>query len=131
MSIEYRIDRKRRLVIVTGRGTVTPDELGNYQRTVWSNPEVAGYNELADMREVEHVIAASPEQMSGLARLAATMDAGPPSSKFAIVAPQDAVYGLGRMFEAYRGLESQSKKQVAVFRSMEEALQWLGMEGGP
>jgi hypothetical protein len=128
MPIEHRIDRERRLVIATGRGTLTHDELMGYQRTVWSSPEVAGFNELADMRAVQHFGPASPEQMLELARFAAHMDAGATATKFAIVASHDVAYGLGRMFQAFRGLESQSRKQVAVFRTMEEALRWLGLE---
>jgi hypothetical protein len=32
------------------------------------------------------------------------------------------------MYEAYRGLNEQSTKQVGVFRSLEEALAFLGVE---
>ena len=128
MPIDYHIDGERRLVIATGRGTVTHEDLWNYQRAVWSNPEVAGFNELADMRAVRQFGPASPEQMSELASFAARMEAGAAATKFAIVASHDVAYGLGRMFQAYRGLQSQGRKQVGVFRTMEEALQWLGVE---
>ncbi|HSA93874.1 MAG TPA: hypothetical protein VLE48_12750 [Terriglobales bacterium] len=128
MPIDYRIDGERRLVIATGRGTVTHEDLRNYQSAVWSNPEVAGFNELADMRAVEHFGPASPEQMLELASLAARMDAGGAATKFAMVAPHNVAYGLGRMFQAYRGMERESRKRVGVFRTMEEALKWLGVE---
>ena len=55
------------------------------------------------------------------------MDAASTSSKFAIVAPSDAAFGLGRMYEAYRRLEHRSKKQVGVFRSMADARAFLGL----
>ena len=61
-----------------------------------------------------------------LAQLAAAMDKpGAKAAKFAIVAPQDEIYGLGRMYEAYRESIPESTKRVAVFRDREAALAWL------
>lgn len=101
----------------------------DYQREVWSRPEVAGYNELVDMSEVEYIALPSPERVRDLAALSAGMDATSGSSRFAIVAPESLAYGLGRMYEAYRSLNPRSTKRVSVFRSMAEALVFLGIEG--
>jgi hypothetical protein len=46
----------------------------------------------------------------------------------AIVAPEDFAFGLGRMYEAYRGFEPAGKKEVGVFRTLREALEFLGLE---
>jgi hypothetical protein len=35
------------------------------------------------------------------------------------------------MYGAYREMDSRSNKQVSVFRTREEALAWLGVEGEP
>jgi hypothetical protein len=126
MAIDHEIDHKRRLVLAKGRGTVTEQDVFTYQRTVWSRPDVAGYDELIDMSAVEHIEGASPDRVLDLARIAAAMDVNSPPSKFAIVAPQDLAFGLGRMFQAYRALEHRSTKQVGVFRVLEEALAFLG-----
>jgi hypothetical protein len=66
----------------------------------------------------------SADRIRQLARLSAGMDAAM-TSKLAIVAPGDFEFGLGRMYEAFRELQS-GTKQVNVFRSLEEALAWLG-----
>jgi hypothetical protein len=126
MPIEYRIDHERRLVIAEGSGTMTDEDVFGYQRNVWSRPEIAGYDELIDMRRVEQIALPSNERMQELAGLSAGMDPRSSSSRFAIVAPTDLAYGLGRMYEAYRGLDNRSTKQVKVFRSMDEALAFLG-----
>ena len=55
MPIEYRIDHDRKLVVAKGRGTVTDPDVFGYQREVWSRDDVAGYDELIDMSEVEHI----------------------------------------------------------------------------
>lgn len=101
-----------------------------YQRDVWSSPEVTGYDELMDMSEVERIDLASVRRLKDLAFLSAAMDAPSSRSKFAIVAPNDEAFGLGRMYETYRRLEDKSTKQVGVFRSMTEAMEFLGRTPG-
>jgi hypothetical protein len=131
MPIEYLIDHVHRLVRATGRGTLSGNDIFAYQREVWSRPDVVGYNELMDMTDVGRIHleagAESGERLRQLAGLAASMDREGPSTKFAIVAPSDEAFGLGRMYEAYRRLEDRSLKQVGVFRSMDEARAFLGL----
>lgn len=81
-----------------------------------------------DMTHAEAIAEPSAEGVRSLASLAAQMDNPESPAKFAIVAPQDVAFGMGRMFGAYRDSNPQSKKEVAVFRSMAPALKWLGMD---
>ena len=101
-----------------------------YQRDVWSSPDVTGYDELMDMSEVERLDMASARRLKDLASLSAAMDAPASRSKFAIVAPKDEAFGLGRMYETYRRLEDKSTKQVGVFRSLAGAMEFLGRTPG-
>jgi hypothetical protein len=55
------------------------------------------------------------------------MDPRDTKTRFAIVAPTDVAFGLGRMFQTYRELDRRSNKEVGVFRTMEEALAFLGV----
>jgi hypothetical protein len=125
MPIEFRIDPERRMVWAQGRGTLTDQDVFSYQQDVWSRPEVAGYNELFDMTDVEQIALPSSRRVQDLAALAAEMDAPHTHSKFAIVAPDDLAYGIGRMYKAHRELQQGSTKQVAVFRCLKAALEWL------
>jgi len=129
MPIVYRIDHEARLVLAAGYGAFTTEDVFGYQRTVWSRPDVQGYNELIDMSAVTHTPTATPERIQDLAALSATMDDQTTRSRFAIVAGADAVYGLGRMFQINRELNAKSTKEVGVFRTMGEALAYLGIEG--
>src|SRR5262245_62000195 len=126
MGIDYFIDHERRLVRVTVSGVVTPDALFEYQKTVWSDPAVEGYDELVDMSAVTNVQASSHTNVNALAGFSAKMDGPSKPSKLAIVAADDLVFGLGRMYQAYREMKPGSNKEVAVFRSMPDALTWLG-----
>jgi hypothetical protein len=125
VPLDYRIDHEQRLVRVTASGVITADTLFEYQKEAWSDPAIAEYDELADMSGVEDVQAPLPENVSALAGFSARMDTSAKPTKLAIVASDDLLFGLGRMYQAYREMKPGSNKEVAVFRSMPDALAWL------
>jgi hypothetical protein len=129
MPIDYRVDHERRLVLAEGYGAVTADDIFAYQRETWSRTDVSGYDELVDMTAVVQIVEPTSDGMRRLAGLSAQTDPPSGGTRFAIVAPQDFAYGLGRMYEAYRALNPRSTKQIAVFRSREEAFRWLSRTG--
>jgi hypothetical protein len=129
MPIEYRIVHERRLVVTKAHGTLTDQDVFGYQRDLWSRADVAGYDELVDMTQVEHMALPSTERVRELARLSAEMDVHSTPSKFAIVAPTEFAFGLGRLYEILRSLDDRSTKKVSVFRSRDEALAFLGVSG--
>jgi hypothetical protein len=125
MPIECVIDTERRIVYAAARGTLTDEDVFGYQREVWSRPELQGYDELIDMRHVEHIELPSSRRVWDLAALSASMDSPEHETKLAIVATDSMAYGLGRMYEVYRELNERSTKKVAVFRSVQDASLWL------
>lgn len=129
MPIKYRIDHEHRLVHAVITGTLTRDDTFDYQREVWSRPDVRGYHQLVDATGIEHIDVPFPsaEAMRELAALAASMDDPGVKSRFAIVATSAFAYGLARMYATYRALDLRSTKEVAVFRTVEEATEWLGV----
>jgi hypothetical protein len=131
MPIVHRIDHENRIVLVRAYGVLTDEDVFTFQHTVWSLPEVAGYNELSEMTYVTDIAIPSIHRVRDLAMTAAEMDPSDAESKFAIVAPEDLGFGLGRMFQAYREMEKASKKEVGVFRTLEEGFAWLGIKEPP
>lgn len=129
MPITHSIDHARRLVVARASGVVTDADVFSYQREVWSDPAVVGYNELVDMTDVTAIDAPNPvgARFSQLASLSAATDAAVPTSRFAIVAPGTLAYALGRGYQAYREMDARSKKEVGVFRTLVEALEFLGL----
>lgn len=125
MPITYQIDQGRRLVIAAPSGDLTHQDIMGYQTEVWLRADVAGYDEIVDMTGVTDMAVVPTESVQMLAALSARMDGGKPS-RFAIVAPDDHHFGVGRMYQTYRDAQPNSTKQTAVFRSREEALRWLG-----
>jgi hypothetical protein len=125
MPFAYRVDHDARLVLAVGSGVITDADVFAYQKDVWSRPDVAGYDELIDMSLVTEIVVPSSDRVRDLAALSATMDDKSMTSKFAIVAPTDVAFGLGRMYQSYRALDRRSTKEVGVFRTMREALEFL------
>lgn len=127
MPITYHIDHEHRLVRARATGTLTKDDAFAYQREVWSQPEVRGYNQLIDATTMEHVDIPFPsaDAMRELAALAAGMDDPGVRTRFAIVAVSAFTYGLARMYATYRALDPRSTREVHVFREVAEAEKWL------
>jgi hypothetical protein len=131
MPIDFHIDHDARLVTARGRGTLTHEDILGYQMGVWGRPDVAGYDELVDMSEVEEIALISMDAVPRLASLSARMDPPENKSRLAIVAPSDFAFALGRRYETFRGLDPRSTKEVRVFRSLSEALAFLRPGSAP
>jgi hypothetical protein len=43
------------------------------------------------------------------------------------VAKEDIAFGIGRMYETYRNLDPRTTKPMRVFRTLPEAMAFLGM----
>jgi hypothetical protein len=129
MPIAYHVDHEARLVVAAGHGSLSGADMFKYQRSVWSRTDVSGYDELIDMRRVTHLEVPSAEWVRDLAQVSAAMDPAASLSRLAIIASKDLVFGLGRMFQAFRELDPRSTKKIGVFRTMEEALAFLHVAG--
>ena len=125
MPIGYQIDHGRRLVLASASGKLTAEDFFTYKRNVWSRPEVRGFNELVDASKIEDILSLSFEKISGLAKLSADMDDNAISTKLAIVTSDTIFYYLGQLYEVHRNMNPKSTKKVAVFLSMQEALDWI------
>ena len=125
MPVEYQIDHDQRLVQAKAFGVVTIQDLIAYQREVWSRKDVAGYDELLDASQIQKALDLTGDNLQEIAMLASSMDLEKGITKFAIVVSNDLYYGLGRMYETYRSLQKSNVKQVAVFRSVKDALAWI------
>ena len=126
MPIDYRVDHRQRVVFAEAHGPLSTEDFFNYQRDLGSHPELVAYGELVDMSDAV-LSPTAPVKLDDLAVLSARTD--PPAfvAKLAIVAPSDLIFGMGRMYQAYRELTPGSTKAVGVFRTRAEALEWLGL----
>jgi hypothetical protein len=118
------VHRAGRLRVTAFAGVVDEAALLDAYRRVTAAPDFdPGLDDLLDLRGVERL------DLGGAAvrRLAAYFDRpNLPNhhARLAIVAPQDYVFGLGRMYEVLR---DGAPGQIRVFRGVAEAVAWLGV----
>ncbi|MEK7466068.1 MAG: hypothetical protein AAB074_01525 [Planctomycetota bacterium] len=131
MPISHHVDHERRLVTATATGDVTESDIFGYQKNAWSDPKVAGYDEIVDMTGAARIVEPKAARMRELAALSASMDPPATSARFGIVAPEELAFQLGRIYEAMRceAAGGSGGKKVMTFRTLEEAENWLGWEG--
>jgi hypothetical protein len=125
MPITYTVDHERRLVRVKGEGVFSDDDVFGYQREIMARTDVLGYDELVDMTDVIHIDLPSFQRVKDLASLSAEMDPRHPPGRFAIIAPGDVAYMLGRLFKGVRALLPGATRELGVFRTEEQAEAWL------
>jgi len=121
MPITYNVDRKRRLLEVSYTGPVTREEILEHRLRMDIDPRgISGFDALVDMEASSADLTA--EEMRELA-LYIRRHPYPPSRR-AIVTPHPVQFGNWRMFEL---LTDGGARQYRVFKSTEEAREWLGI----
>ena len=118
MGLRYTIDRTRRLVHTRGWGTVSIGDINELMSFIVVDARFDPYfRSLVDFREVTLLAGDS----IGFAA-AASVQLYVPGTRRALVAGEDHVFGLLRMFATYSERFGQT---VQVFRELNDAERWL------
>ena len=124
ISVETFDDLK--LVIARVTGVMTAEEMMNYQLETWSKRQVVGYDEIVDVTAVEGFNYEGPSKIKEVTHISARMDWANFSRKMAIIAVSDLAVGMARMYQSYRDNETIGRKEIMIFKTIEQARQWLG-----
>ncbi len=120
MPADYVIDTQRRTVFSSATGISNTAEIMEHQRKLLADPAfVPDFNQLFDLRDLQSHTATTSDL-----QLMAQQEVFGPGSRRAIVVSKDVHYGMARMFEMMR----QGPEKIAVFRDIDEARRWLGLE---
>ena len=126
MPIDYSLDHGGRLIRTKATGVLTDDEIFAHKKRLLQDERVAvDAGEISDVREVTE-LAVTVEGIREF--VAQDRHAGPAASRrLAIVATEDLVFGMARMYQnmSVGSLGS----DVAIFRDIGEATAWLEHEG--
>lgn len=118
MPFALEIDSSRRLVSMTYFGTLSDDDLLESARQVREDPAFEpDFDLIMDARKVDKLT-----MRSGIVREIAGRNPYGHGSRRAIVAPDNTVFGVARMFEMSR---PEQGDDLRVFRSWDEAIEWL------
>ena len=123
MTTAVRVDSKARIIEVRLSGRVSLEEVFAFLGEVESDPGYAAdFDAVLDARGI--VVDFDTAVLQGLAGHHRLHAEGTPS-RWAMIVSEDLTYGLGRMFEAFM---DESPRVFRVFRSMQDALEWLGVD---
>jgi hypothetical protein len=119
MPAFYKIDKERKLVMSSGSGVLTREDLVGHQNRLLKDPDFdPDFSQLLDFTNLAKVDV-TPEDV----RLAARKNIFSPHSRRAFLVKDDLQFGLARMFEIHRELAGE--KGIRVFRNIDEALDWV------
>jgi hypothetical protein len=117
MAISYYIDMQLGVIVTTFREMITDSDIRNYIETLAQESTFSpAQMHLVDCSEVRS-LKVSRDFINATARKKLFSA----HTKCAIVAPQDYIFGMARMFEM------QQRGRVEVFRHLTEAQTWLGI----
>ena len=121
MDFAFRVDSATGLGHVDIRGEVVLDDLRRLMEAAWLDPAYAAV-ERSVWNFSEAWTAMRTEDLLQLGQWVTANKAGRGAKIIAIVAPDDVVYGVGRMFDA---LQPGMGWTVGLFRAPGPALAWL------
>lgn len=120
MSGGYIIDQGRSIVLTRAWGEVTDGDLLAHVRSLAADARFKPhFNQLVDFRDAKDV----DVSLAGIIKLA-ELNPFRSGARRAVVIHDDVLFGMARM---YRILREPAVEEFELFRSMDLALDWLGI----
>ncbi|MDY6855933.1 MAG: hypothetical protein SWO11_14750 [Thermodesulfobacteriota bacterium] len=124
MPIEYDIIKEKNTVIVVGSGVISATDIINHLDSLAEDDRyTAPMKKLVDYRDIES-INILPDEAEIIAQRKKKLSKKFSGEKCAFVSPSDLTYGTARVHQA---LIDGTDINTQVFRSFEEALDWLNI----
>lgn len=122
-KLKLRIDPKARIVYSTLSGDIGTEDLLRQVAAIRAHPEFnPEFSELIDLTAVTSFNVSSDD----VCRLAGRDSSFSPSADRVLVAGEDLVFGLARMFQTF---SAERRPRFTVVRNLSEAYSQLGLDG--
>jgi hypothetical protein len=122
MPLAYKIDKERRLVMITGWDMIARQDVIDHQQKLAADPDLSPtYSSIADFTRVTKL-----EVTAADVRTFAAKSVFAPNARRAIVVSDVEAFGLARMFEILR--DAQGEEGIRVFQKIEDAREWVQSE---
>jgi hypothetical protein len=119
MPAFYKIDKERKIVMTTGAGKITKEDIWQHMDLLSKDPDFdRSFSQLQDFTHVTSIDIDAAD-----VRAFAQRSIFSPESRRAIVVKSDLQFGLARMFQIHRELAGETG--IRVFRTLEEGLDWV------
>ena len=124
MPLTYHIDKEQSLIITTAVGVLTDEDVLLHKTQLLKDPDFRpGLRELSDIRSIDR-LAVTPIGIKNMVEHDRHHAEQVEQHRLAIVASEDAVFGMGRM---YQMMAEPVTESVRIFRDIDEAKAWLGV----
>lgn len=128
MPLTHRVSTRPPLLLVSARGVLTDQELVEGYRAAYADEaHRPGMDELVDFRNVAR-FDLTAQGIRRLIDLTVGLELGDVPFRSAVVTRSAAMTGMVRMYEILR---EESPEDTRVFESMDDALEFLGLEEEP
>ncbi len=119
MPASYIIDKERRLVLSSGTGVLTVEDIQGHMDGLSRDPDFdPDFSQLVDFSQIT-VVELSPDDIRRFAKRTIFSS----QSRRALFVKNDLQFGLARMFEIHRELNGETG--IRVFRNFDEAMDWV------
>jgi len=119
MPAFYKIDKERKLVLTTGSGFVTKEEIITLQDQMRNDPEFdPSFSQVANFAQLNNTDIGMADVHTFAQR-----DVFSIHSRRAIIVEGDVAFGFAKIFELYRQLSG--ARGIRVFRNPDEAFDWI------
>jgi len=130
MPAQHFIDNDAKTIITTWKGEANDlnflDTLERYQKDIQSNPDYLTYNEIVNLGDATELNFTIPGLLK-IGRIASRTDRSEAQRKLAIVVNSDKAFRFAKLYETYRGFVKSSNKEVNVFRTQHDAMNWISI----
>ena len=124
MPVVSTADHSRYTVFTTFTGMIRLTELEQYQLEFWTDPELAGYNELMDLGDANFDNINYGDLLT-LTQLASRLYRFNPGSRLAIVVHNKEHQNISDFYIAARAMTTTLGRETASFNDVEQAMNWL------
>ena len=128
MPANHQINNKSKIIVTTWIGEARDidfiEAIKKYQHDIQNQPEYIDYNELVNFSKMTK-IKLTAGGIKSIGKIASTTDNSDGHKKLALIVTSKLAFGLARMYEVYRNISSNAKKELRIFNNEKEALKWL------
>ena len=128
MPARHIIDDQKKLITTIWSGAAIDSDLiaalCKYKEEIIMKGGYHSYNEILDFTGVDNY-KVTVEGIKQLAQIAVSTDVAGIKTKLAIIVTKPVAFGLGRMYQTYRSLMPGEGKEVCIYRTHREALEWV------
>src|SRR5215472_2159769 len=130
MALNYRFEKNRRLVLITGLGVIGPDEIVANREALLSDPDFdRSFDALVDFTQVPET-SLNSDALRTLSR-EPLFSRGSRIAVVTTLPPENmTLFGMARLYETYREVSNMGD-HLRVFRTLEDAREWLGVDEPP